>query len=188
MLGAILWAPRRAVGAVVSGFDSLLDVLMNVMQCPITPQMRYLVGLIAFMFLANCIIFVMMWSSSSPSPAVPSAGSLPGGLFTPGSSDGAALPPLAADGGSALGGVGAAGGGGGGGLAGAPGLGVDSAYWQARLGFLQQEIGLLQGRMEAVAKEVGMVVAQLASASAAATAAAAQAGAGPGGGGGAGEL
>lgn len=130
-------------------------------------------------FLANltCML-TSMWPlggslpSASPAPRLLVQQSSVG---APGAESGFGLPQDLLH---AAGAAAAAGGGGGAAAGGLGDGGLGGSYWLQRLGVLQQELQLLQGRLEFVTREVNVVMSHLAQAGAAAAAAAAGA---PGG-------
>ncbi|PNW71671.1 hypothetical protein CHLRE_16g664050v5 [Chlamydomonas reinhardtii] len=156
-----------------------IDVVLNLTQCQCTPQMRFLVAVVILMFLANltCML-TSMWPlggslpSASPAPRLLVQQSSVG---APGAESGFGLPQDLLH---AAGAAAAAGGGGGAAAGGLGDGGLGGSYWLQRLGVLQQELQLLQGRLEFVTREVNVVMSHLAQAGAAAAAAAAGA---PGG-------
>lgn len=146
--------------------DSGVDVILNLAQCQTTPQMRLLIGLVLLMFLANCVCMVgFLWwpPAAQPGGAPGEAGAWGGGVDVGGGvqlrSDGAGAP--------------------GAGSMGLSGGGV--GYWAQRMAVLQQELQLLQGRLEVVSREVGVVMTHLSSAAAAAARDAGGMGGGEGG-------
>ncbi len=138
--------------------DSGVDVILNLAQCQTTPQMRLLIGLVLLMFLANCVCMLsfLWWPPAVQPGGAPGAG-LEAGAWGGAVDDSAGVQLRA-------GGVVAAG-------AGNMGLsGGGVGYWAQRMAVLQQELQLLQGRLEVVSREVGVVMTHLSSAAAAAAA------------------
>ncbi|KAG2441897.1 hypothetical protein HXX76_003503 [Chlamydomonas incerta] len=167
-------------GRLVDGARGMLergiDVVLNLTQCQCTPQMRFLVAVVILMFLANltCML-TSMWPLGGSLPAAASAPRLLApqpGVGAPGADPGVGLQQDLLNAAAAAAAAGGGGGGGGGGGVG----GLDGGYWLQRLGVLQQELQLLQGRMEFVTREVNLVMTHLAQAGASAAAAAAAAG------------
>ncbi|PNH09736.1 GRAM domain-containing protein 1C [Tetrabaena socialis] len=153
--------------------ESGIDVLLNLTQCQATPQMRFFTAVVVLMFAVNLVCMLgYVW----PTGAVHGGGetSLPyRAAPAPGGGAAADLAAAAASaagsfGGSSFGGFGGGGGGGGG----------EMSYWAGRVALLQAEMQLLQGRLETVSREVGLVVGHLAALSAAAGEAVAAAAAG----------
>ncbi|EFJ48154.1 hypothetical protein VOLCADRAFT_104846 [Volvox carteri f. nagariensis] len=178
---------RRLAEGARGVFESGVDVVLNLSQCRTTPQMRFLIALVLAMFLANAVCMLGYlwhgWSSSSAASVAGGGGSGGGGGAV--ALDGIFFGPLLPDGGaaavmsdlSAALGAAAGTGGSGGGAGGGGGGGV--SYWVQRMALLQQEIQLLQGRMEILSREVSVVMVQLTKAAGSAAAAAATGGADP---------
>ncbi|KXZ52408.1 hypothetical protein GPECTOR_9g452 [Gonium pectorale] len=146
--------------------ENSVDVVLNMTQCRTTPQMRFLCGVVLLMFLANMLCMVAyVWpgtgtgvGSAGGDPAVHVAAPPAARLAEHG---GFAAGTLPGSGDVFAGGFGAADGGLG---------GMGGGYWAQRMAVLQQELQLLQGRLDLVLREVGQVQAHLAGATAQAAA------------------